>query len=240
MNMQPFDENNIRKAVEKWDNEPASLAYNKSNILNKLGIATVPVWHQRLMQAAAIAIILLLGGVLGYALVNNHQARKDNLLLLSQQIKQQQLMKELRDSLKRVQTAKEIKYVTVIEEKKVYDPDCNPNQQQLQHQLANLEDENMNLKNSLNKLSAATDELTDSIQTLLTNMDSMAQEYLAVIDKMKKRPGFDINYNQQMIASTNESQQLNSFKETVDDKVQIKIGSRPATTAPIRRKFSFR
>ena len=238
--MQPFDENNIRKAFEKWDNEPAPLAYNKSNILNKLGIGTIPLWRQRLTQVAAVAIIVLLSGALGYALVNNQNARDDNHLLLSQQIKQQRLMKQLRDSLNNIKTAKEIKYVTVIEEKKVPAPECDQNQLQLQHQLATLDNENMNLKTSLQQLSTATDELTDSIQKLLTNMDAMEQEYLAVIEKMKEKPGFDINYNQQMIASTSPDKSAQPFKVINEEKVQIKLGSGPNSTAPIRRSFSFR
>lgn len=238
--MQPFDENNIRKAFEKWDNEPATFDYNKSKILNKLGIGTIPLWQQRLTQVAAIAIIILLSGALGYALVNNIQAREDNQLLLSQQIKQQRLMKQLRDSLNNTKTAKETKYVTVIEEKKVPDPECDQNQLQLQHQLATLDKENMSLKASLQQLSTATDELTDSIQKLLTNMDAMEQEYIAVIDKMKEKPGFDINYNQQMIASTSPDKSAQQLKEINEEKVQLKLGSGPNRTAPIRRSFSFR
>nr|WP_319399772.1 hypothetical protein [uncultured Carboxylicivirga sp.] len=237
--MLPFDENNIRKAFEKWENEPAPLAYNKNNILNKLNIGSTPMWHQHLMQVAAIALILLLSGALGYALVRNNQAHKDNNLLLSEQIKQQQQLKQLRDSLQNNHSGHEIKYVTVVKEKKVADPDCNQNQLEAQHQIASLEKENMSLKSSLQQLSVATDELNDSIQTLLTNMNSIEEQYMTMLDKMKNKGGFDINYNQQMIASTNNSKPLHNIKRPEEEKVQIKLGSGPAGTAPIRRSFSF-
>nr|WP_321408230.1 hypothetical protein [uncultured Carboxylicivirga sp.] len=238
--MQPFDENNIRKAIEKWENEPSPLAFNKKAILGRLSVKTVPLWHYRLMQVAAIVIILLLSGSLGYAIISTRHARLDNNMLLSEQIKQQKELKQLRDSLNTTKSEKEIRYVTVVEEKKIPDPDCNQNQLQMQTQLATLENENMNLKASLQELSTATSDLNDSIQKLLNNMDDMEQEYLTVISKMKTKSTFDINYDQQMLASSKENGSAISLNETEEEKVQLKLGNGPAGTAPIRRTFSFR
>ena len=231
--MQPFDENSIKKAFDKWENEPATLAYNKAGILSRLSIGKMLTWQQRLMQVAAIAIILLLSGALGFAIITNHQARMNNNLLLSEQIRQQKELKQLRDSLKKASMQQEIKYLTVVKEKIVTDPNCNQNQLHAQHQIATLENENMALKTSLNQLSLATADLNDSIQQLLANMSEIEQEYQMVINNMRSKNSFEINVDQELIASTSDN--LNTTPTPIkDDKLQFKLGNKSSnTTAPI-------
>jgi len=238
--MQPFDENSIKKAFDKWENEPATLAYNKAGILSRLSIGKMLSWQQRLMQVAAIALILLLSGSLGYTVLNNERAGNRNDLLANEQIEQKQQIQLLLDSIAQLSSKTKVEYITVVKEKKIPDPNCNENELQMQNQIAQLKNENMALKTSLNQLSLATADLNDSIQQLLANMSDIEQEYQMVINDMKSKKSFEINVDQELIASTSDN--LNTTPIQIkEDKLQFKLGNKSSkTTAPIRKSFSFR
>ena len=66
------------------------------------------------------------------------------------------------------------------------------------------------------------------------------QEYQMVINDMKSKKSFEINVDQELIASTSDN--LNTTPIQIkEDKLQFKLGNKSSnTTAPIRKSFSFR
>ncbi len=238
--MQSFDENNIKKTFDKWDNTPVSIGYNKQNIRQQMPFAQKSKWQQHIFKAAAIALICILSGSLAYALYKNQYANKNNQLLASEHNKYQQEISQLKAVLLQNKNNNEVQYVTVVKEKLVSDPNCNENQLQLQNKITQLEDENMSLKESLNQLALASDDLNDSIQTLLANMDEIQQEYLTVLDKIKSKQSFEINYDQKLITS-NKNQQTQDFNSVNENKIKLKIGTGNSNnSAPYRNNFTIR
>ncbi len=236
--MQQFDENNIKKAIDNWENTPSGIGFNKSKLLNKLELNKKPSIALTLLRIAAVVAILLLSASVYSNLKMNKQLDKTNRLLLSAQQENELKISRLTDSILILSTSKKVEYITQIKEIPVETTPADNNAVQNEH-FTQLQLENMSLKKSLETLSLATTHLNDSIESLMNNMKLIEDEYQLVINDLQKKKSFEINFDQELIAA-NTTKQAAANQNNSEEKLKVKLGKSASRTAPIRRNFSFR
>lgn len=235
--MQPINEDHIKEAIEKWEDSPAHIGFNKTGMLNKLQLEepqNVKIW-QRI--AAAIIIILLSSAVI-YSFNSGKRVKHQYLALQQKQLEQQKQMSLLLDSIAKLSSKQKVKYITVEKEIPTMIADNNIEHDKSKEQLAELETENMSLRTSLNQLTTASIGLNDSIKILLANMEEIQTDYQLVINSLQNKESFKVNLSEELLASSASNNSIN--KAGKEEKLKFKLGKSTPSTAPVRRSFSFR
>ncbi|MCU4174764.1 hypothetical protein [Carboxylicivirga sp. N1Y90] len=237
--MQPINEDHIKEAIEKWEESPAHIGFNKTAMLNKLQLEDAQngkIWQ----RIAAAVIIVLLSSLAMYSFNSSKTVKHQNLALQQEQLKQQKQIAHLRDSIARLSNNPKVEYITIEKEKPVLVAQKQSMENTNYEQIAQLEMENAKLQSSLDQLTLASIGLNDSIRILLANMEEIQNDYQIVVNSLEKKESFKVNLNEELLASSISNTTIKNNKVSKEEKLKFKLGKKAVSTSPIRRSISFR
>lgn len=201
--MKQFVEKQIKDAFESWDNQKHSVGFDKSAVWNsmqtaKKNTAFVITWF----RVASIAIILLLLGGLGYS----YQINK-NLQLSQDQLKTElNQAKSLKTKIAQKKVETKLIYKTQI--KTIESEESKIRISALSKKIEQLNAENINLQEQLNREQLANNYLQNSITLMKNNLDETTKWYsqkLKNIESEKQAKGLSIAINQEALMALSNS-----------------------------------